>query len=221
MSSTRWSERLERETRRESSKKTKHRVGKKFGTIFSKRSSAAGARFKETSFVQFFLNSDRSFVTEVLPKKDSIKDIIEICTKKQWNFLSFKTQRMLSSSGLSTQTYSSLSLQFSNLLNTKFYPCWFQGASKTNIIWFDFLNVADVSSSHEHVFSYLSQGTCFNGNIASTAWKYVYHTFYFGFPFLYPLWNYHNQKCIQYHKCVWKGPTNVSMYCNNLAGVNC
>jgi len=83
MSSTRWSERLERETRRESSKKTKHRVGKKFGTIFSKRSSAAGARFKETSFVQFFLNSDRSFVTEVLPKKDSIKDIIEICTKKQ------------------------------------------------------------------------------------------------------------------------------------------
>ena len=63
MSSTRWSERLERETRRESSKKTKHRVGKKFGTIFSKRSSAAGARFKETSFVQFFLNSDRSFVT--------------------------------------------------------------------------------------------------------------------------------------------------------------
>ena len=63
MSSTRWFERLERETRRESSKKTKHRVGKKFGTIFSKRSSAAGARFKETSFVQFFLNSDRSFVT--------------------------------------------------------------------------------------------------------------------------------------------------------------
>ena len=35
MSSTRWFERLERETRRESSKKTKHRVGKKFGTIFS------------------------------------------------------------------------------------------------------------------------------------------------------------------------------------------
>ena len=104
---------------------------------------------------------------------------------------------------------------------TKFYPCWFQGASKTNIIWFDFMNVADVSSSHEHVFSYLSQGTCFKGNIASTAWKYVYHTFYFGFPFLYPVWNYHNQKCIQYHKCVWKGPTNVSMYCNNLAGVNC
>ena len=63
MSSTPWFERLERETRRESSKKTKHRVGKKFGTIFSKRSSAEGARFKETSFVQFFLNSDRSFVT--------------------------------------------------------------------------------------------------------------------------------------------------------------
>ena len=120
-----------------------------------------------------------------------------------------------------SQRYSSLIFEFSNLLNTKFYPCWFQGASKTNIILLDFLNVADVSSSHEHVFSYLSQGTCFKGNIASTAWKYVYHTFYFGFPFLYPVWNYHNQKCIQYHKCVWKGPTNVSMYCNNLAGVNC
>ena len=65
MSSTRWSERLERGTRRESSKKTKHRVGKKFGTIFSKRSSAAGARFKETSFVQFFLNSDRRILSKI------------------------------------------------------------------------------------------------------------------------------------------------------------
>ena len=87
MSSTRWSERLERETRRESSKKTKHRVGKKFGTIFSKRSSAAGARFKETSFVQFFLNSDRRILSlnsnGGFTKNDSIKDLIEICTKKQ------------------------------------------------------------------------------------------------------------------------------------------
>jgi len=66
MSSTPSSERLENVTRRASSKKTKHRAGKKFGTIFSKQSRGEGGRFKKILFCyfqDFHIYSDQSFVS--------------------------------------------------------------------------------------------------------------------------------------------------------------
>ena len=66
MCSTPLSEKLENATRRASSKKTKHRVGKKFGTIFSKQSSGEGGRFKKILFryfQDFYIYSNQSFVS--------------------------------------------------------------------------------------------------------------------------------------------------------------
>merc|ERR1712037_611067 len=64
--STLSSGRSESATRRASSKKTRRRVGKKSGTIFSKRSSEEGGRFEKVHFCyfqDFHIYSDQSFAS--------------------------------------------------------------------------------------------------------------------------------------------------------------
>ena len=106
MCSTPLSEKLENATRRASSKKTKHRVGKKFGTIFSKQSSGEGGRFKKILFLLFsrFLHLQQSkfcifqlfwfrFPASKLYQSMSQKLYLKCAAvPKQWNFLSFKNE---------------------------------------------------------------------------------------------------------------------------------
>ena len=64
--STLSSGRSESATRRASSKRTRRRVGKKSGTIFSKRSSEEGGRFEKVHFCyfqDFHIYSDQSFAS--------------------------------------------------------------------------------------------------------------------------------------------------------------
>ena len=180
MSSTRWSERLERETRRESSKKTKHRVGKKFGTIFSKRSSAAGARFKETSFVQFFLNSDRSFVTFNWYGSFTKKGFYQ---RYNWNLYQ-KTMKLSelqnTEDAFIIRPLKHIPYLFSNFqiyLIQSFTHVGFKVLLRQTsfdlIFWMWRMSLL---VTNMYFITYHAQWTCFKGNIASTAWKFMYTT---------------------------------------------
>ena len=117
MCSTPLSERLGSATRRENSKKTKRRVGKKFGTIFSKQSSGEGGRFKKILFCyfqDFHIYSDQSFVSfnssddsDFLPQSftkpwwvysEQVKDYIWNLYQNDETFWASKTRWRLSSS---------------------------------------------------------------------------------------------------------------------------
>ena len=108
MCSTPLSERLGSATRRENSKKTKRRVGKKFGTIFSKQSSGEGGRFEKILFGYLtFSHLQRSkfcifqlFRWLRFPASKLYQTMMSLfwtsqrlylkSVPKRWNFLSFK-----------------------------------------------------------------------------------------------------------------------------------
>ena len=117
MCSTPLSERLGNVTRKGSSKKTKRRDGKKFGTIFSKRSSGGGGRFEKILFrylKHFHIYSDQSFGSfnssdsdsDFLPQSftkprvyfEQVKDYIWNLYQNTETFWASKTRWMLSPS---------------------------------------------------------------------------------------------------------------------------
>ena len=245
MFSTLSSGRLENATKRGSSKRTRLQDGKKSGTIFSKQSNGEDGRFEnklfcliehfhiciEQSFVSFNF-SDYSEALDFEQVKDEIWNLyqnLKSVPKNETFWASASSWMVLPSFVLECIFYLFVLRQSCSLLKKwsqfphSLYKCWFlfQGNLKKQHCFYS-LNVTNIIdiTSHALLLIYHRKRTLWeSAKFGQTPW--ILPDDNVAWFYLFDQVTHNQPKMHSISIIVWKGPPYVSMYCNDLTGVNC